>query len=77
MNLLLAKTREELAKEYLTKNETFALILKLELHAATAKAEFHEDINRVIDRIDKLCEKMDRSIPYTKVFNGTERRSES
>jgi hypothetical protein len=62
MSLILTKTREEMAKDYLTKNETFALILKIENHASTAKAEFHADINRVIDRLDKLCEKMDRSL---------------
>lgn len=62
MSLLLTRTREEIAREYITKNETFALILKIESHAATAKAEFHADINRVIDRIDKLCEKMDRNM---------------
>ena len=62
MNLLLMKTREEIAREYITKSETFALLLKIESHAATAKAEFHADINRVIDRIDKLCEKMDRNM---------------
>jgi hypothetical protein len=62
VNLLLIKTREEIAREYITKSETFALLLKIESHAATAKAEFHADINRVIDRIDKLCEKMDRNM---------------
>lgn len=39
---LLNRTREEMAKEYVT------------------KAEVHADINRVLDRIDKLGEKMDR-----------------
>jgi hypothetical protein len=62
VNLLLIKTREEIAREYITKSETFALLLKIESHASTAKAEFHADINRVIDRIDKLCEKMDRNM---------------
>jgi len=40
--ILLNRTREEVAKEYVT------------------KAEVHADINRVLDRIDKLGEKMDR-----------------
>ena len=35
-------SREEIAKEYVT------------------KAEVHADINRVLDRIDRLGEKMDR-----------------
>jgi len=39
---LLNRTREEIAKEYVT------------------KAEVHADINRVLDRIDKLGEKLDR-----------------
>ena len=39
---LLNTTREEIAKEYVT------------------KAEAHIDINRVLDRIDKLGEKIDR-----------------
>lgn len=75
LNTLVSKTREEMAKEYITKVETFALILKLEANADTAKADFHADINRVLDRIDKLSEKMDRSIKTNHAFNGTERRS--
>jgi hypothetical protein len=42
VSILLNRTREEIAKEYVT------------------KAEVHADINRVLDRIDKLGEKMDR-----------------
>lgn len=42
VTILLNRTREEMAKEYVT------------------KAEVHADINRVLDRIDKLGEKMDR-----------------
>ena len=42
VTILLNRTREEIAKEYVT------------------KAEVHADINRVLDRIDKLGEKMDR-----------------
>ena len=44
ITILLNRTREEIAKEYVT------------------KAEVHADINRVLDRIDKLGEKMDRVI---------------
>ena len=42
VTILLNRTREEIAKEYVTKTEV------------------HADINRVLDRIDKLGEKMDR-----------------
>lgn len=42
ITVLLNRTREEIAKEYVT------------------KAEVHADINRVLDRIDRLGEKMDR-----------------
>jgi hypothetical protein len=42
ITILLNRTREEIAKEYVTKNEV------------------HADINRVLDRIDKLGEKLDR-----------------
>jgi len=62
LTILVAKTREELAREYMPKSEIFALIIKIESNAVLAKTEFHADINRVIDRIDKLCEKMDRSL---------------
>ena len=42
VTILLNRTREEIAREYVT------------------KAEVHADINRVLDRIDKLGEKLDR-----------------
>jgi len=42
VTILLNRTREEIAKEYVT------------------KAEVHADINRVLDRLDKLDEKLDR-----------------
>jgi predicted DNA-binding protein YlxM (UPF0122 family) len=41
LNVLLNKTREEIAKEYVT------------------KAEVHNDINRVLDRLDRLENKID------------------
>lgn len=44
LNILLNKTREEVAKEYVT------------------KAEVHADINRVLDRLDRLEMKLDRFI---------------
>lgn len=46
VTILLNRTREEMAKEYVT------------------KAEVHADINRVLDRIDKLGEKMDRIMEF-------------
>ena len=42
VTILLNRTREEVAKEYVT------------------KAEVHADINRVLLRLDKLDEKLDR-----------------
>jgi predicted DNA-binding protein YlxM (UPF0122 family) len=42
VQILLNRTREEIAKEYVTKQEV------------------HYDINRVIDRLDRLDEKLDR-----------------
>jgi hypothetical protein len=42
LQILLNRTREEVAKEYVT------------------KAEVHADINRVLDRLDRLDEKLDR-----------------
>ena len=42
VTILLNRTREEMAKEYVT------------------KAEVHADINRVLARLDKLDEKLDR-----------------
>ena len=41
LQILLNRTREEIAKEYVT------------------KAEVHNDINRVLDRIDRLENKID------------------
>lgn len=41
LSILLNRTREEIAKEYVT------------------KAEVHADIGRVIDRLDRLDQKMD------------------
>ena len=42
ITILLNRTREEVAKEYVTKQEV------------------HADINRVLDRLDRLDEKLDR-----------------
>ena len=42
VTILVNRTREEVAKEYVTKQEV------------------HADINRVLDRIDRLDEKLDR-----------------
>jgi hypothetical protein len=42
LQVLLNRTREEVAKEYVT------------------KAEVHADINRVLDRLDRLDVKLDR-----------------
>ena len=42
VTILLNRTREEIAKEYVTKTEV------------------HADINRVLDRLDRLEEKIDR-----------------
>ena len=42
ITILLNRTREEVAKEYVT------------------KVEVHADINRVLDRLDRLDEKLDR-----------------
>ena len=42
ITILLNRTREEVAKEYVT------------------KIEVHADINRVLDRLDRLDEKLDR-----------------
>jgi len=44
MNILLNKTREEIAREYVTKTEV------------------HNDINRVLDRLEALDEKLERLI---------------
>ena len=42
ITILVNRTREEVAKEYVTKQEV------------------HADINRVLDRLDRLDEKLDR-----------------
>jgi hypothetical protein len=47
LQILLNRTREEVAKEYVT------------------KAEVHADINRVLDRLDRLDEKLDRIMGAT------------
>ena len=44
LQILLNRTREEMAKEYVT------------------KVEVHADINRVLDRLDRLDEKLDRLV---------------
>ena len=44
IQILLNRTREEIAKEYVTKSEV------------------HADINRVLDRLDRLESKLDRFI---------------
>ena len=44
LNILISKTREEHAKDYVT------------------KAEVHNDINRVLDRLDRLEAKIDQVI---------------
>jgi len=44
VTILLNRTREEIAKEYVT------------------KIEVHADINRVLDRLDRLDEKLDRLV---------------
>jgi hypothetical protein len=46
ITILLNRTREEVAKEYVTKTEV------------------HADINRVLDRLDRLDEKLDRLMEY-------------
>ena len=48
LQVLLNKTREEIAKEYVT------------------KAEVHADINRVMDRLDRLESKIDRLMDHHK-----------
>jgi hypothetical protein len=57
VQVLLNKTREEMAKEYVT------------------KAEVHADINRVLDRIERLDLKLDRLIESQQWDGTTERRS--
>ena len=53
LNILLNKTREEVAKEYVT------------------KAEVHADINRVLDRLDRLELKLDRFIEAHRAQSNT------
>lgn len=48
IEILLNKTREEVAKDYVT------------------KAEVHADINRVLDRLERLDEKLDRMLEKQK-----------
>ena len=48
LNILLNRTREEIAKEYVT------------------KAEVHADIGRVLDRLERLDEKLDAFIKEAK-----------
>jgi len=51
ITILLNKTREELAKEYVT------------------KVEVHADINRVLDRLDRLESKIDRLMESQHAIN--------
>jgi len=51
ITILLNKTREELAKEYVT------------------KIEVHADINRVLDRLDRLESKIDRLMESAHAIN--------
>lgn len=44
IQILLNRTREEMARDYITKTEV------------------HSDINRVLDRLDRLDEKLDRLV---------------
>ena len=46
VQILLNRTREEIAKEYVTKSEV------------------HADINRVMDRLDRLEAKIDRLVAH-------------
>ena len=51
VSILVNRTREELAKEYVT------------------KAEVHADINRVLDRLERLDEKLDRLMENKRASN--------
>jgi hypothetical protein len=51
ITILLNRTREEMAKEYVT------------------KAEVHADINRVLDRLDRLESKIDRLMENSHALN--------
>jgi hypothetical protein len=48
IQILVNRTREEMAKEYVTKTEV------------------HADINRVLDRLERLDEKLDRLVELKK-----------
>ena len=48
VQILVNRTREEMAKEYVT------------------KVEVHADINRVLDRLERLDEKLDRIVEIKK-----------
>jgi predicted DNA-binding protein YlxM (UPF0122 family) len=48
IQILVNRTREEMAKEYVTKQEV------------------HADINRVLDRLERLDEKLDRLVELRK-----------
>lgn len=52
LGILLNKTREEVAKEYVT------------------KVEVHADINRVLDRLERLDTKLDRLVEAHKNSGG-------
>lgn len=51
VTILLNRTREEIAKEYVTKGEV------------------HADITRVLDRLDRLDEKLDRLMEKRSAIN--------
>ena len=51
LQVLLNRTREEIAKEYVTKTEV------------------HADINRVLDRLDRLDVKLDRMLEKKRAFD--------
>lgn len=53
LNILINKTREEIAKEYVT------------------KVEVHTDINRVLDRLDRLEIKLDRFMEAHRAKSNT------
>lgn len=56
IQILINRTREEVAKEYVTKEEV------------------HTDINRVLDRIERMDAKLDRIIEAKQPWDGVERR---
>lgn len=56
LQILINRTREEVAKEYVTKQEV------------------HTDINRVLDRIERLDHKLDRLIENNQ-WDGADRRA--